>query len=296
MFEGGWTSEYCSGSRACQSNAGGGAGVEISGLVVDNGVMRRILLAEVRSGDVVLGDGEGHHVRDVLRLGPGERVEVFDESGRTADGEIVRADAKQVVVRVGEVGVGEVGLRWTVAAAVPKGSRADWMIEKLSELGTAVFVPLAAERSVVLPEGEGKRARWNRIAAEAAKQSRRVGVMAIGELTRVEEYVAGIQEAGWYLTTEEGAVEVEEAARRMAVGENDECRVRSEGSEAGAPSLSLLVGPEGGWTEQELEGFRKAGLTGVRLGRTILRVETAAVAAAVIAAAVVAPAVRRGGN
>src|SRR5687767_15989799 len=91
-------------------------------------------------------------------------------------------------VRVGSVDeAGPRGLDWTIAAAVPKGDRADWMVEKLSELGVEEFIPLASARSVVLPEGRNKRERWVRIATEAAKQSRRGGVMRVGELTPVAE-------------------------------------------------------------------------------------------------------------
>jgi len=124
--------------------------------------------------------------------------------------------------------------------------------------------------------------------------------MAIEALTGVEEFVGSMDGVGWYLTTEEGAVGVGEAVRRLVEGGVSECRsvgVSEWGlgrEKRAASPFSLLIGPEGGWTEGELGMFRKAGLTGVRLGGTILRVETAAVAAAVIAATVVAAAVKRG--
>ena len=166
---------------------------------------------------------------------------------------------------------------WTVAAAVPKGERADWMVEKLSELGTAAFVPLAAARSVVLPEGKNKRERWSRIATEAAKQSRRAGVMRIGELTSVGPVLEDLAEtsnaAGWYFSTAGDAKPAGEAADALP---------------AGTRSIVAFVGPEGGWTDDELSRFAAAGLTPVRLTPTVLRVETAAVAAAAVIGAVVA--------
>jgi 16S rRNA (uracil1498-N3)-methyltransferase len=169
--------------------------------------------------------------------------------------------------------------QWTIASAVPKGGRADWMIEKLSELGAATFIPLASARSVVLPEGKAKFQRWRRLAAEAAKQSRRVGVMRIEELTRVEDLIRlPDREEGWYFSTSAGAQPVPVA-------------LAAWGARGVKPqSMMLLVGPEGGWTGEEEAGFRANGLIAVSLGSTVLRVETAAVAAGAIMAALAVPA------
>jgi 16S rRNA (uracil1498-N3)-methyltransferase len=234
--------------------------------------MRRVRVQHVTTGHLSLDPEEAHHLRDVLRMSQGEAVEVFDAEGRSAQGAITTVDARSVTVVV----TGDIrqpaakSLRWTVASAVPKGNRVDWMIEKLSELGTDRFVPLATRRSVVHPEGKGKRERWMRIAAEAAKQSRRVGVMRIEELVELKTFLQSMQGAGWYFSTEDGAV----APAAVPL--------------TGDP-LNLLIGPEGGWTEEETRQLRDAGLTPVSLGATILRIETAAVAAAAVVAAVVAP-------
>src|SRR5205085_9207719 len=104
-----------------------------------------------------------HHVRDVLRLGNGQIVEVFDDDGRTASAVLIVSADDQVAVRVEQFHQPPKGFQWTVAAAIPKGERADWMVEKLSELGTARFIPLIAERSVVVPQGRNKHQRWMRI-------------------------------------------------------------------------------------------------------------------------------------
>ena len=85
------------------------------------------------------------------------------------------------------------------------------MVEKLSELGAAAFIPLITARSVVHPEGRGKRDRWQRLATESAKQSRRVGVMRIEELTKLEDALAAAAGAGWYLSPGDDAVGVSEA-------------------------------------------------------------------------------------
>jgi 16S rRNA (uracil1498-N3)-methyltransferase len=120
---------------------------------------------------------------------------------------------------------------------------------------------------VVLPEGKNKRERWVRIATEAAKQSRRAGVMRVGELTKLEA-VLGACDRAWFLATEAGAA---------PVGIRDALESVEPGT-----GLCAFIGPEGGWTDDELRLFAAAGATAVRLTDTILRVETAAVAVAAV--------------
>src|SRR3954464_3453352 len=165
--------------------------------------MRRVRAEKVCVGEIELGKGEAHHARDVLRMKVGEEIEVFDDGGGSAVGRILRSDRERVVVAVQRMNESApAGFAWTVASAGPQGNRGDWMIEKLSELGTSLFIPLAAKRSVVLPEGKGKRGRWERLASEAAKQSKRRGVMGIGELMTVAEVVGELNDSrGWYLST-----------------------------------------------------------------------------------------------
>ena len=235
--------------------------------------MRRVHVAQLNAGEIVLAAADAHHLRDVLRLPDGADVEVFDDAGRTAQGVIVWATAQHVVIKVENIRqTTPGGLSWTVASALPKGSRADWMIEKLCELGTALFVPLKTARAVVLPEGQEKRQRWMRLAAQAARQSRRAGVMRIDALTELGSFVQRLDAPAWYFTTEGQALSVSEALKTL---------------HPEPARLNLLIGPEGGWTETEMSIMKRPGLTPVRLGGTILRVETAAVAAAAIAAAVV---------
>ena len=235
---------------------------------------RRIHVRHLRGGEPIqLEPAEAHHARDVLRLADGAAVEVFDDAGAVGRGVLILSEG-DVLVRVEPeelVPPTNTGLALVVAAAVPKGDRADWMVEKLSELGVAEFVPLAAARSVVLPGGRGKRDRWLRIATEAAKQSRRAGVMRITELTELEDAVARAPSMGavWLLSTEEPhATPIGDALDRLPPGR----------------SLTAFVGPEGGWTAQERERFAAAGATPVRLTATVLRVETAAVAVAAVVA------------
>jgi len=219
---------------------------------------------------VELAPDQAHHLRDVLRLKEGTEVELFDEAGATARGVLVEMDGRVVVVEVDppQEAIGE-PFRWTIAAAVPKANRADWMIEKLSELGTAAYCPLAAGRSVVVPEGQNKIQRWQRLATEAAKQSRRRGVMAIEPIGAPQQVIQrGEGRTIWYLSTEPAAIPIPRALEQLEPGRE----------------LVMLIGPEGGWTSEEIALFSEHDLTGVKLTETILRVETAAVAAAAVVA------------
>jgi 16S rRNA (uracil1498-N3)-methyltransferase len=237
-----------------------------------NPMTRRLHVAELSTGLLRLDERQSHHARDVLRLPLGGQVELFDNAGHAAQATIVSLEGS-VELRIDEMRAAEhTGLRWTVASAVPKGNRADWMIEKLSELGTWRFIPLATQRAVVLPEGRGKRSRWQRIAEESAKQSRRSGVMRIEELTELATLLDHESAPAWFFSTSNGAARVADAAGTLALD---------------AEHLLLLIGPEGGWTVQEEQAMRARGLTAVALGTTILRVETACIAAAAIIAAMI---------
>lgn len=191
----------------------------------------------------VLSPEESRHAVRALRLGPGDRVTVFD-ARETWTGEIQSA-AGRVTVRLLEQVAAPALPRVVVAAASPKGARFDWMIEKLAELGVAEFIPVRFERSVAEP-GEGKRKRLEKIAVAAAKQSG-APVMAISP-ERTADQLPG---DAWLAAPGAGAAPP-------------------------GPGGCVVIGPEGGLTSQEEARFSRR----FSLGPTILRVETAAVVAA----------------
>ncbi len=191
----------------------------------------------------VLSPEESRHAVKALRLAPGDRVTVFDPH-ETWSGEIESAAGK-VTIRLLERLPAPSIPRVVVAAAVPKGARLDWMVEKLAELGVAEFVPVRFARSVVEP-GEGKRRRLEKIALAAAKQSG-APVMKIS----AERPVAQLPPDAWLAAPG--------SAERPPAGEG-----------------MVVVGPEGGLTPEEDARFARR----FSLGPTILRIETAAVVAA----------------
>lgn len=229
---------------------------------------RRFYIMQLAAGQVQLDARQSRHLRDVLRIGVGEAVELFDDAGRRAQARVL-STADAVVLKVAAVEEAAArAMELVVAAAVPKGPRADWMVEKLSELGVASYIPLETARGIVHPEA-GKLQRWGRMAEESAKQCKRSGVMRIETPMRVQSVCAAPQwekAARWCMTTGEGAVPAAEVLAEL----------RGDGA------LLALIGPEGGWTEGELELMREGRFQMVALTRTILRIETAALALAAV--------------
>jgi 16S rRNA (uracil1498-N3)-methyltransferase len=213
---------------------------------------------------VTLDAEQSHHARNVLRLSIGDRVELFDRTARSGVGTIAALEPA-ITINVEVVADQPSQRQIIVASAVPKGDRADWMVEKLSEIGVSAWVPLRTERSVVHPDGKSKYDRWRRIAEESAKQSRRPGVMDVRQLVPLDRFVGSI-----------------DPKLALVLSTIDMTPISTQLSSR--QSVVLLIGPEGGWSEAEETKMRSAGLTPVALTRTILRVETAAVVAAGVVA------------
>jgi len=231
--------------------------------------MRRLLVEQLAPGPVRLPDDQAHHARDVLRMREGDEVELFTAAGQSARATLTSVAPGEVIADVGEVtDASPAAVQLIVASAIPKAARADWMIEKLSELGVHRFIPLITDRSVVHPEGKGKLQRWERLAAESAKQSGRPGVMRIAPLTPAREVIANVP--------------AETTILPLCTGPD----AQPFSSILPLPSsILVLIGPEGDWSDGELRLFADRHLTPITLGATILRVETAAIAAAAIVAA-----------
>jgi 16S rRNA (uracil1498-N3)-methyltransferase len=215
---------------------------------------------------------EAHHMLNVLRLRPGDEVALLDGSGREAVArlrETSRREATLEVLRVEAVDR-EPGRALTLAVALPRSSRTDFLIEKCTELGVARLIPMVTERSVVDPfkRRDHHLRKWRRTTLEATKQCGRTRLMEIGP---VMDFQAAVR------APDTGRV------RLVAAPEPD---AASLGAVAGAVapngSLFVLVGPEGGFTEAEVASARAAGCAPVALGRRVLRVETAAVAIAAV--------------
>jgi 16S rRNA (uracil1498-N3)-methyltransferase len=212
-----------------------------------------------------LAPDDVHHLTRVLRLRPGETVSVTDGAGGWRPTLFVTGGTLEPAGEAVWPAGPEPPI--TIAMAVPKGDRAEWAVQKLTELGVDRIVALTATHSVVRWDADRARrqlVRWQAVARQAAMQSRRLrlprieGPISVAEIVARGELRAGLAEPG-----------------------------------GDAPDLdrpALLIGPEGGWAQDELA----CGLPTVALAPTVLRTETAAIAGATLLMALRASIVRRG--
>lgn len=210
------------------------------------------------------GSAAGHLIR-VLRLRPGDALTLFNGQGGEHAAAVTEVRGGKLAVQVGAASATEreSALAVTLAQGVSRGERMDLVVQKATELGVARIVPLFTERSVVrlsAQQGERKLAHWRGIVIAACEQSGR---------NRLPELVAPLALAEFLARSATGASRI----------------VLSPGAATRVPDLprttavTLLIGPEGGLTEDEQQGAVRAGFTAVRLGPRILRTETAALAA-----------------
>jgi 16S rRNA (uracil1498-N3)-methyltransferase len=211
-------------------------------------------------GEFVLDGPEAHHLATVRRFTPGDRVTLFNGDGREYPAEVLSVGKKSValtVLSVEEVNR-ELPFPLVVASAVPKGDRADFLIEKLTELGVTRFVPLVTERSVVQPK-EAKVEKFDRMVIEASKQCGRNVLMQVSASMRWNDIV------------------------QLADLPQHRCVLHPNGifapGEGTGPAV-VAIGPEGGFTDAEVALATAQGWRRVSLGPRILRTETAAIAAA----------------
>jgi 16S rRNA (uracil1498-N3)-methyltransferase len=221
-------------------------------------------------GDVVILSGaEGRHAATVRRLRPGERADVSDGAGLVAECVVTGGgrDGLELAVRARrEVPRPDPAL--TVVQAIPKGDRGEAAVEGLTEVGVDRIVPWTAARCVAVwaPErGARSLARWRSTAREAAKQSRRAWIPEVTEPASAGQVAAMIAAASCAI------VLLPEATDSLG---------RLDPPSSG--DLLVVVGPEGGITDDEVKAFLAAGATARGLGPTVLRTSTAGIAAAAV--------------
>lgn len=219
-----------------------------------------------------LSGPEGHHAATVQRLRPGETVLLGDAHGGVVVAVVTEARRGELQVRVQSRRHEKApDPRLVVVQAIPKGDRGELAVQVMTEVGADVIVPWAAARCVVRwrgDRGERSRRRWIDTAREAAKQARRAWLPEVTDVEETRAVAARLSAAGCGLVLHEQATAALSAVPLPAAGD-----------------VVVVVGPEGGITDEELEAFVAAGATPVRLGSTILRTSTAGVAALAVLSA-----------
>ncbi|OBB26779.1 16S rRNA (uracil(1498)-N(3))-methyltransferase [Mycolicibacterium elephantis] len=219
---------------------------------------------------VVDGD-EGFHAANVRRIRAGERLDLGDGAGEMAHCLVEETGKARLTARVlDRRSVAPASPTVTVVQALPKSDRAELAVELATEAGADAFLAWQATRCVARWDGAAKvdkgLRRWGSVARAAARQSRRAYIPEVGGLVSTAQLVARVRD------------EIAAGAVVLALHESATQRL-TDVALAQADSLMLIVGPEGGIADEEIEALSEAGAVAVRLGPTVLRTSTAAAVA-----------------
>src|SRR5438270_12017598 len=223
---------------------------------------RRWIADEVLGNRAALTGDHARHLAQVLRAQIGQEFDI-STGVEVRSGKVLSVHPDRVEFELGEVIAQPNQAQITVAISIFKFDRMEWAIEKCSELGVARIVPVIAGRTEKhLAAAAAKRVdRWRRLVHQAAEQSRRSSSPEIAQPINIKELFADSGET------------------KIVLSEVEQDVMLKDTIHGGAMSVLLAFGPEGGWIEWELASFREAGWTSASLGNTILRTETAVIAA-----------------
>jgi 16S rRNA (uracil1498-N3)-methyltransferase len=226
---------------------------------------RRWIADEASGSHAALVGSHAVHLSRVLRAQIGQEFDIV-AGAELRRGRITRIEPDRVEFELGEILPVSSVPQITLALSIFKFDRMEWAIEKCTELGVAHIVPVIARRTEShLAAAAGKRLeRWQRIARQAAEQSRRISPPEVSGPIKVEDAL-----------TLPGSI-------RILLAESEKALMLKDALATAASDVVLALGPEGGWTDSELDQFRDATWSPVSLGNTILRAETAAIAAVAV--------------
>jgi 16S rRNA (uracil1498-N3)-methyltransferase len=227
---------------------------------------RRWIADEVSGNRAALTGSHAQHLSRVLRVRIGQTFDIATGEG-VRSGTVSAIHDSRVEFELGEAVIEQVAPTITLALAIFKFDRMEWAIEKCTELGVARIIPVIAQRSEShLASAAIKRVeRWARIARQASEQARRASPPEIDDPVKVKELIKF------------------PAANRVLLSESEHEMMLRDAVPERAEEILLAVGPEGGWTAAEIQLLSSEGWTTASLGNTILRAETAAIAAVAVA-------------
>jgi 16S rRNA (uracil1498-N3)-methyltransferase len=226
---------------------------------------RRWIADEVSGNSAALIGTHAEHLSRVLRAKVGQEFDIAsgDEVRR---GRITRIESDRVEFELAELIPVASPPQITLVLSIFKFDRMEWAIEKCTELGVARIVPVIARRTEShLADAAAKRSeRWQRIARQAAEQSRRTSPPEVSQPIKLKDALALAGNT------------------RILLSESEKDLRLKDALQSAATDVILALGPEGGWTDSELDHFRDAGWVSASLGDTVLRAETAAIAAVAV--------------
>lgn len=217
-----------------------------------------------------LGADNLKYLKKVMRLKQGDRINIFDGFGREFEAVIKTFFAKTVLLELGKIiPAPEKEIRITLAQALPKAKKMDIIIKSSAELGADAIIPFIAARSISQIADEknsSKVARWQKIAQEAARSSHSNCITAVSKILSFTDMIAAAAKDDVKLIFWE-----EESQKTIK-------DILTDQALSARKDFFIVVGPEGGFSKDEVEKTKEAGFISVSLGRQILKVETAAAA------------------
>ena len=226
-----------------------------------------------------------NHIKNVLRKCEGDGILLCDSKGLEYDCEIIEISQERIAARV--INVSDVNSEPSVPVfllqGVPKGDKMDFIVQKGVELGLSGVLPVVTERTVVkfgsLQDREKKKTRWQRISLEAAKQC---GRGAVPDVLVPEDFSVAVKTAGEgifanYLKLIPYENETSVTLKEMLLKHKESLLSGAKGGE-GLDGILIFIGPEGGFSQKEVDRAGEAGFLSVTLGKRILRTETAGLA------------------
>jgi len=232
--------------------------------------MHRFFIPKPFKQEIKITGRDAHHIIDVLRMAPGDRLQVVADDGISFLGEIVAVSTNTVTVSAKEIlrETHEPDVRISLLQGLAKGEKMELIIQKAVEIGVADIFPVSMAHSVVVLESskaERKVERWQKIAEAAAKQSKRDVIPAVHEVMTLGQV---LQKEKWDLLLV--AYESEnQVSLKEALQAHKEAKI-----------IGVIIGPEGGLSNEEVDAAKEYGGIAVSLGRRILRTETAGLVAA----------------
>lgn len=201
-----------------------------------------------------------HHIKDVLKLQEGEEVVLCDGQGKSAEAKIEKIEKKNINFFIKKVFPEAVNDKKIILyAALLKRDSFEWLLQKSVEAGVSEIVPIISERTIKIGFNEK---RWQKIIKEAAEQSQSLVLPKLSLVQNFKDALKNTEGVGIFFDS---------------AGENVK-KVKVSGS-----VVSLFVGPEGGWSDKEIQMCKENGLNFVNLGNSVLRAETAATVAVYLA-------------
>ena len=224
-----------------------------------------------------LDGSEAHHLAHVMRAKPGDQITVFDGVGWEATAIVESVGRRDVQLQIATPAAisRELPFELELAVALPRGERQEWLVEKIVEVGVTRLVPLNCERSVARPNDKSLD-KLRRAVIEASKQCGRNHLMEVAAVADFPSYISAANGRRWFAHVM--------ASSRCTDPAQPAAAIRSDAETQGSQEpITIAVGPEGGFSDDEATAAANAGWQLVTLGSRILRTETAAIALALAA-------------